>query len=184
MNLMQQRDGDIVSKISAGYDWFFYKVSPNSMEITDSLYVYGGSLISHYGLSAKDPRGEGNLRVITEPDVEGGTNLRISRFTDDNLACDPSEDVVVPLCDREIFYYSEGMIDCRGDIIWKYYPALTDSTWESHFARIGLDGTLKYDAAMTPNQILIAYGVFSEQPLRYYQWKSNEKSWHEFRWCS
>ena len=174
LNLMQQRNGDIVSKTSAGQDLIFYKVSPTSLEIIDSLYVYGPSIISSYGLSTKDPRGEGNIRVWSEPDGEGGTNLRISHFSDDDLLGDPSQDVVVPLCDREIYFYSDGMIDCRGDLIWKYYAPLTDTTWESHFARFGLDGTLKHDTVMTPNAIMLYHGVFSEQPLRYYQWLRND----------
>ena len=174
MNLMQRRNGDIVSKTGVGYDLIFYKVSPTSLEITDSLYVYTPSTLSFYGLSAKDPRGEGNLRIYSEHDGEGGTNLRISHFTDDDLACDPSQDIVVPLCDSEVFYYSEGIIDCRGDLIWKYYTPLTDTTWQSHFARFGLDGTLKHDAVMTPNQILLNFDVFSEQPLRYYQWMRSD----------
>ena len=172
-NLVRQRDGDCVSKTCANSNFIFYKVSPSSLEITDSLSIPWDET-DRYGMIAQDPRGEGNLYVTTEPNGEGGTNLRISHFTDDNLACDPSEDVVVSLCDREIYYYSEGIIDCRGDLIWKYYPALTDTTRESHFARFGLDGTLKHDATLTPNGVFLDFGVFSEQPLRYYQWKRNE----------
>ena len=174
LNLMRQRDGDYVSKSAIAYDVVFYKVSPTSLEITDSLCIHHQDGMGWYDMIAQDPRGEGNLCVTTVPDDEGGVNLRISHFNDNSFVVDPSEDIVVPLCDREILYYSEGMIDCRGDIIWKYYPALTDSTWESHFARIGLDGTLKHDATLTPDGIFIDFGVFSEQPLRYYQWMGDE----------
>ena len=133
---MQQHDGDLVTNLTVGiaganpyYDPptylgnLLYKVSPHTLSFTDSLFV--ANTLSPFYLFDKDPRGEGNVRVNIELDGEGGINLRIAHFTDDNLAIDPAQDVVVPLHDREICgsvgYEESYMIDCRGDLIVKYY---------------------------------------------------------------
>ena len=171
--LMMQANGDVVSKTIRGDDILIHKVSTDPLEVVDSLcFPFPGTGL--YGLLERDPRGQGNLYVVNEPDGMGGHNLRISRFTDGSLECDTTQDIVTHLCDHDLYYYSEGIIDCRGDIIWKYYEKPNDSTRIGHFARFGLDGTLKHDAVMQPNAVMISYGVFSEEPLRYFQWKKGE----------
>ena len=130
---MKQHDGSLVSRIivsdhiaSSIYPHpiilgtSYYKFAPASAEITDSLFV-PGSDVNFFVLLDKDPRGDDNVRINTEPNGEGGTNLRIAHFPNDDFIGDPSEDVVVPLCDEEIFDdLNHYMIDCRGDIIWRY----------------------------------------------------------------
>ena len=179
-NLMYQHDGDIVSKVGVSTPTtvatVFYKLSQTGAEITDTLFVPDGSYQGHYFLMAKNPDGEGNVRVNAEPNGEGGTNLRISHFPDNDFIGNPMEDIIVPLCDEEILDYPNlYMIDCRGDIIWKYHTYITDSTYQGHIARFDLDGTLKHHALVPENQNFIThFGVLSEQPLRYYQWNGHD----------
>ena len=108
--LLQQRDGDLVANVlmmsPSGDNHIppiieglcFYKVSPTTLQITDSLFVADTTPPAWY-LFAQDPRGEGNLRVNIEPDGNSGTALRISHFTDDDLNINPDDDVVTHLCD-------------------------------------------------------------------------------------
>jgi hypothetical protein len=188
-NLMKQHDGSLVSRIivsdhiaSSIYPHpiilgtSYYKFAPASAEITDSLFV-PGSDVNFFVLLDKDPRGDDNVRINTEPNGEGGTNLRIAHFPNDDFIGDPSEDVVVPLCDEEIFDdLNHYMIDCRGDIIWRYYTYISDTTYQGHIARIGLDGTLKYHTLLPETQNFnFHFGVFSEHPLKYYQWKTYDE---------
>jgi len=181
-NLMKQHDGSFVCRLSvidhinSGYyppavllGTSFYKFAPTGAEITDSLFVPGDAFNRYYMLD-KNPQGVGNLRVSTEPDGEGGTNLRIAHFPDDDFIGNISEDVVVSLCEEVIHSFTQGMIDCRGDLIWTYLVPVTDSTWESHIARFGLDGTRKHDAVMPEGHSFLPFGIFSEFPLKYYLW--------------
>ena len=189
-NLMVQSDGDLVSSVKvyshvpSGSNpgpaiWLgtvFYKLSPTSAEITDSLFAAPEMFPNLCYMLDRDPYGEGNVRINAEPDGEGGTNLHIAHFPDDDFIGNPSEDVVVPLCDEEILIFTNlYMIDCRGDIICKYHTNLTDTTYQAHIARYSLDGTLKYNAPLPDNQLFnFNVGVFSEQPLKYYQWDGSD----------
>lgn len=187
-NLMRQHDGSLVSRTivwdhinSSSYPpavvlgTAYYKFAPIGAEITDSLFVPADSLTSRYYMLHKDPRGEGNLRVSAESDGEGGTNLRISHFPDNDFISDSSEDIVVPLCDVEIHSYTRGFVDSeREEIFWRYYIPITDTTWEGHVAHFSLDGMLKRDV-MTPEiDNTLPLGIFSEHPLKYYQWNADD----------
>lgn len=187
-NLMEQHDGSLVSRVVV-FDHInapiyphpiilgtkYYKFAPTGVEITDSLFV-PGSDVDFNVLMDKNPNGDDNLRINTEPNGEGGTNLRIAHFPNDDFIGDPSEDVVVPLCDEETFdYVNHFMIDCRGDIIWRYYTYITDSTYQGHIARIGPDGTLKHHALVPESlNFNFHFGVFSEHPLKYYLWNTDD----------
>ena len=91
--IMQQGDGDLVADVIVLVDGgqmnaiimgdIFYKVSPSRLQFTDSLFV-ADSIPPCY-LFAQNPQGEGNLRVNIELDGLGGTNLRISHFSDGDL---------------------------------------------------------------------------------------------------
>ena len=182
-NLMQQRDGDMFSctyiahcetpasePISLGH--LFHKVSPTTLHITDSLFV-ADTLPPHY-LFAKDPRGDGNIRANFEYDADkDSTFLRISRFTDDSFMIDPDEDVVAPVCEGQaLTYIYSYLLDCRGDLIMKYYKEVPEGNYECHITRFGIDGTLKHEAILPQSQnFMTNMAVFSESPLRYYQWK-------------
>ena len=186
-NLMRQHDGSLVSRtivsdhINSGIyppavllGTVYHKFAPTGAEITDSLFVPADSLTGCYYMLHKDPRGEGNLRVSTEPDGEGGTNLRISHFPDDDFIGDPSEDMVVPLCDVEIHSYTRGFVDSdREELIWRYYIPITDTTWEGHVAHFSLDGILKHDVVTPEIDNAWHLGIFNEHPLKYYQWDAD-----------
>ena len=181
--IMQQRNGDLVANvlvaIPSGDNLVpptivgnkFYKVSPSSLQFVDSLFV-ADSTPAWY-LFAQHPRCEGNLRVNTEADGNGGTALRISHFPDDNLAIDHDEDVVVPLLDTIAFDYPDSyMIDSQDDLLVKYYTEGPNWTYVCHVARYGLDGTLKYATELPENQnFMITMDEFESTPKQYYQWK-------------
>ena len=184
--LLQQRNGDLVANvlmmspsgdnnippIIAGL--CFYKVSPTSLQITDSLFVADTTPPAWY-LFAQDPRGEGNLRVNIEPDGNGGTALRISHFSDDDLNTNPDDDVVAHLCDTIAFDYIDSyMIDSQGDLILKYYTERANGGDVCHIARCGVDGTLKHEAVLPESHNYIrTMNEFKSTPKQYYQWKES-----------
>lgn len=178
-NAMQQNNGNIVSNVLvANSDGtiegsLFYKASPETLLFTDSLFV--ADTFPPYYLFAKDPRGEGNLRVNIEPDGLGGTVLRISHFPDDNLSINPAEDVVVPLCDTTAYDMTNSyMIDSQNDLIIKYYTKNPDNSFMCHIARVGLEGTVKRTAVLPQSQnFLITMDEFDSQPKQYYQWSES-----------
>ena len=184
-NIMQQHDGDLVSNVLvAHYDsvatphvtrvgYIFYKVSPSSCQITDSLFQAFDPDTWSYYLYSPDPSGEGNLRVNIEPNGNGGTALRISHFSDDNLSINHAEDIVAPLYDDIATDYVESyMVDSQGDLIVKYYTRNANGSTVCHIARCGLDGTLKREAVLPESQnYLVTLGEFVSSSKQYYQWK-------------
>ena len=126
-NFMRQHDGDFLfctfvsfegptpySPIGVGN--IFYKVSPTTLTVTDSLFVEDPN--PPYYLFAPNPIGEGNIRANFEY-VEGcdSTFLRICHFTDDNLNINHEEDIVVPVCAGFAGgNFDSHMIDTRGDL--------------------------------------------------------------------
>ena len=181
-NVMQQGDGDIVSNVLVatpnGNDPIivgniFYKVSPTELQYTDSVFV--ADSLPPWFLFAKDPLGEGNLRVNIEPDGNGGTAVRICHFPDNDLQIDHEQDVLAPLYDSIAFDMIDSyMIDSQNDLILKYYTERPDGGWSCHISRVGLDGTVKHSATLPENQnFLITMEEFESQPRQYYQWGTN-----------
>ena len=183
-NMMQQRDGDILTTVYIGLDRgdpqfppinvgdVFYKVSPSSLTITDSLFV--ADTAAPYYLFAQDPRGEGNIRANIEYIEESdSTFLRISHFTDDNLIINHDEDIVVPVCEGHAYDQWDGhMVDCWGDLIMKYYKDRPEGGYDCHVVRFDTDGTLKHEAVLPQSQNWIGgMKVYKESPLQYWQWK-------------
>ncbi len=183
--IMQQRDGDLVADVIILVDGgqmnaiimgdIFYKVSPSRLQFTDSLFV-ADSIPPCY-LFAQNPQGEGNLRVNIELDGLGGTNLRISHFSDGDLQINHAEDVVVPLLDTIADDYIDSyMVDSQGDLIVKFYTEHADGNYVCHIARYGIDGTLKHITELPESQnFLVTMGEFESTPKQYYQWKKSEE---------
>lgn len=158
--MMQQRNGDIItdlrlaqidgsSVIPMGH--LLYKLSPVTLQFTDSLLLADTNDPIYF--FAKDPRGEGNIRTNIEPDGDGNTLLRISHFSDDGLNVIEEDDVVVPLCEGEAFgYLFSDMIDCRGNLILKYYKETYPDIYEGHIARYALDGMLLCENTIPESQ--------------------------------
>ena len=179
-NAMQQSNGDVVSNVVVGTSDaqaignIFYKVSPQELQFTDSLFV--ADTFPPYYLFAKDPRCGGNIRVNIEPDGNGGTALRISHFPDNDLSINSAEDLVVQLCDTVAFgYFGSYMIDSQNDLIIKYYTGNLDGGYACHISRVGLDGTIKHSAILPQSQnFLTTMDEFTLEPRKYYQWSKNE----------
>ena len=145
--VMQQSDGNLIANVlvalpnGTGFSNpptivgnTFYKVSPNDLQVTDSLFL-ADSIPPFYTL-LKDPRGQGNLRINIEPEDSGGTALRISRFSDDNLQINLDEDVVVHLYDSAVFNQPDDIvIDSQNDLIVKYYTSRPSGGIVCHIAR-------------------------------------------------
>ena len=181
-NMMQQRDGDILivtdvlMEYSNHYARFlgniFYKVSPYTHTLTDSLFV-ADSLAPYY-FFARNPQGEGNLRTNIEYDEERDTTyLRISHFTDNSFVINHDDDNVVPLCEGQANdYLARYMLDSRGDIVMKYYKVGESGSYDCHMARFGVDGTFKHEAILPASQNYIEKMFeFDDNSNRFYQWK-------------
>jgi len=185
-NFMRQRNGDFVYCTFVGLNSgspyqppinvgnIFYKVSPTTLAIIDSLFVEDPS--APYYLFAPNPSGEGNIRANFEYHEDcDSTFLRISHFPDDDLHVNPDEDIVSPACEGYVFgNYDSHFVDCRGDLILKYCKIRSDGGYDEHIARFGADGTLKHEALLYENQVVVIpkLRVFKESPLQYYQWSS------------
>ena len=188
-NMMQQRNGEIITNLFIAIDDpehpnqpinigdLIHKMSPATLQFTDSLLLEDTN--PPYYLFAKDPRGEGNIRAKLEYDeASDSTFLRISHFPDYDLQTIPDEDVVTPLCEGLAMDYINGyMVDCRGDLIMKYYKELPEGGYEYHIARFNADGTLKHEATLPQSQnFLQNLRVLSESPLQYYHWRGGSGS--------
>ncbi len=184
---MQQRDGDFVistfmfEAMGNHLGNMFYKISPTSITITDSLLVADTAI--RPCILARNPFGEGNIRANFEYHEDcDSTFLRIQHFTDADLIASPEEDIVAPLCDG---YAESGysLLDCRGDLIMQYLkpcPSGTD-VYEEYVVRFGLDGTLKHHVLFSENMLgLYHFHVLTESPLQYYQFKphDNNTTWN------
>ena len=179
-SVAQQRDGNIIVDTYIGMNGsnpyeppillgnVFYKMSPTSLSITDSLYL-ADSLAPEYFYS-QDPRGEGNIRVNIEYEEEvDSTYIRICHFHDNDFHINHDEDVVAPLCEG----YATGgvsLVDCWGDLILQYYR-IDGLYFDIYAARFGIDGTLKHQALVHEHE-MIGVGrlkMLNESPLKYYQ---------------
>ncbi len=184
--VMQQSDGNLIANvlvalpsgpgfsdppIIAGNT--FFKVSPNNLQVIDSLFLADSNPPFYTFL--KDPRGQGNLRINIEPEDNGGTALRISRFSDDNLQINLDEDVVVHLYDSAVFNQPDDIvIDSQNDLIVKYYTSRPSGGIVCHIARYGLDGTLKHTNVLPEIQnYLNNLTEIKSHPKQYYQWKTD-----------
>ena len=181
-NTMQQRDGEAVLSLLVGIrddetvhykGYILYKVQPSTLTITDTLFVE--DTLAPIYLFARDPRGEGNIRVNIEPDASNtNTLLRISHFADGDLSVDQAEDVVVPFCEgRAIEDYPDcSLVDSRGDLILRYYKEYPGNVFECHMARYSPEGVLKHEAILPEGQNLTQrVCVLGDSPLQYYHWK-------------
>ena len=187
-NFMRQHDGDFLfnafvsvegpnpySEIGVGN--IFYKMSPTSLTITDSLFVEDPE--APYYLFAANPTGEGNIRANFEYVEQcDSTFLRICHFPDDDLNINHDEDVMVPVCAGFASgQFDNSIVDCRGDLIMKYTTIRPDGGYDEYIARFGPEGTLKHQVLLFENQnvVIQKLRVFKESPLQYYQWTSNSE---------
>lgn len=189
-NAMQQHDGVFFINLFLGVDSgspyqppinvgnIFYKMSPSSLTITDSLFVENPD--GPYYLFAPNPNGEGNIRANFEYHEDcDSTFLRICHFPDDDLNINHEEDIVVPMCEGYASgEYDSQLVDCWGDLIMKYYKDNNQGGYDIYMARFDSNGTLKHQALVFENNYNGAVpkmGILKESPLRYYQWiESNE----------
>ena len=189
-NLMQQRDGDFVvnnyiledmgSGIGTFLGYMFYKISPTTLTITDSLFV--ADTTPQQCLFARDPLGEGNIRAFMEYQEDcDSTFLHIQHFADSDLHAIPNEDVLTPICEG----VTSGMdrctlIDNRGDLIIEYFKERPNEIYDEYIARIGPDGTLKHQALLQENTDgnVSPLMVLKESPLQYYQFRRTDNQQH------
>ena len=182
-NFMRQRDGDFVICTFVGIDSgspyqgptpvgnIFYKISPSTLAITDSLLVEDPN--APYYLFAPNPHGEGNIRANFEYHEDcDSTFLRICHFPDNNLFINHDEDILTPVCEGYAYGNDNHVVDCRGDLIMKYGKRRPEGSYDKYFARFDSDGTLKHQALFSEsgNPVIPNLRVFKESPLQYYHW--------------
>jgi len=182
---MQQRDGDLIM-IHFVYEhhenddinplgWLFYKISPTTLAITDSLFIADTNMMSSSYQLAQNPNGEGNILAVFEYREDcDSCFLHICHFSDNDL--NPIEDVVVPVCEGQAGG-GVSIVDHRGDLIVEYSKLTDPLHMNEYVARFGLDGTLKHQAVLSENILFTnAAGelhVLKESPQKYYQWGSS-----------
>ncbi|MBR3491508.1 MAG: T9SS type A sorting domain-containing protein [Bacteroidales bacterium] len=183
-NFMQQHDGDFIFATFVATPWtpsnpgiplgnIFYKMSPSTLTITDSLFVDDPD--APYYLFAPNPNGEGNIRANFEYDEESdSTFLRICHFPDNDLNINHDEDIMVPVCDGYAWgNFDSHMVDCRGDLIMKYSTMRPEGGYDEYIARFSPEGILMHQALLFENKDIVIpkLRVLKESPLQYYQWR-------------
>ena len=178
---MRQQDDDFIVNTYlfediGNYDYIplgymFYKMSPITLALTDSLFMADTTMTPACSF-APNPQGEGNIRTILEYHGEcDSTFLRISHFPDNDLYINPSEDVVVPLCEGS---FSSGIsfVDSSDDLVIQYYKEIDAIHYDIYAARFGLDGTLKCHTLLHESSVhgVSQLQVLQESPLKYYQY--------------
>ena len=159
---MQQRNGNFIIDGFVVEDLgndinplgsIFYKISPTSLTISDSLFIADTAIASYR--SFQNPNGEGNIRSRFEYHADcDSCFLRISHFPDNDLHTNPDEDIVVPVCEN----YATGgvsIVDCRGYLILQYYKQIDVLHHNAYKARFGTDGTLKHQALVFEHEIAV-----------------------------
>ena len=183
-NVMRQHDGNILVNLFVGTGApgqtpvdvgnVVYKISPFSHAFTDSLLIENP--FAPYCLYASDPRGEGNIRANFEYAEEcDSTFLRVCYFPDNDLHINHDEDVVVPVCDGVAWgEFDSHFLDCRGDLIMKYYKIGAQGGYDVYMLRCRPDGTIVHQTLFMENDNgpVPRMGLLKESPLQYYQWKT------------
>ena len=179
--LMQQHDGDFIlnafvyedagNYMSIPVGNMFYKISPSTYTIIDSLLMADTTQVSCF--ITRNPRGEGNIRVLFDyQEVCDSTFLRIGHFPDNDLYTNSEEDIVVPLCEGNV--YGGAFVDSKGDLILQYFKEIDDVYYDEYAARFDIEGSLKHQALVDENEMWGLGGgllrEFKESPLKYYQW--------------
>ena len=180
-NTMLQRDGNLVINNYIFEDTgnpdmpiplgnLFYKISPETNTITDSLFV--ADTVRRPFLLARDPCGEGNVKAVFMYHEEcDSTFLHISHFPDNDLHTNPDEDIVAPVCEGKADGEFGSFIDCHGHLIMKYFKERQGGIYDSYIVRFDCEGTMLDHTLAFENSDLIVrpFGLLRESPLQYYQ---------------
>ncbi|MBR0178307.1 MAG: T9SS type A sorting domain-containing protein [Bacteroidales bacterium] len=148
-----------------------YRVSKNGCILLDTLFIEDSD--PSFYLFAKNPNGEGNIRVgIVHDTVNRDSYLQIFPF-DDELNYDTVNEVFVHLSDTIVFSPWKGyVITEQNDLAFNYYSLDDEGKPNMHFACFGLDGTLKHESTLPyssfPLSGHLGFGIFNESPLEYY----------------
>lgn len=185
--ILQLRDGNVLFVHMEGINMSstsdivgndYYKVSRHGAVILDTLFVYDND--PPFFLFAKNPKNDDHIRVgIVHDSTSGGSFLQIFPF-DNDMRFDSVNEVFVPLSDTFAYSCHDGyLINSQNDLVFTYVTPYNREVWNRHFACFGLDGTLKHDTVMPwsslpTNSGYRGLGVFSESPLEYYWYGSDE----------
>lgn len=125
----------------------YYWINYDELTVNDSLFVPSDDIAYHLWarLHPNDntPQQLCNLDASVIKGEDNASYLNIT-FFDDQLNFNAEVEVTVPLADDEVKISRSGswLLDSNNDIILQY---IIPSKEETHFARFGLDGTLKYE---------------------------------------
>lgn len=181
--LMETQDGSLIDNIgifapySTPYDtilgYVLHKVSWRElpMDVSDTLFIPSERM--PWLLSTRDPHSDDNILVaFYNNTVDMECFLKIQRF-DDGLNFDSAE-IIVPIAQSICTGTHPGpQLDSNGDIVLAYYDYYS-SPLEVTFARIGLDGTVKYQKDINTLEIKAGHMagpiIFSDSPRTYFCW--------------
>ena len=165
INFGSSTGGEVVGNVH-------YRVSRHGGILLDTLFVPDSD--PSWYMFAKNPNGDDNIRVgIVNDTISGGSFLQIFPF-DNDLNYDTLNEVFVPLSDTLAVSFQNGyLINGQNDLVMTYCTNYGTEYYKQHFARFGLDGTLKHENAMLYSSIpmrrgYLGLGVYNESPLEYY----------------
>lgn len=159
----------------------YYWITTDGLTVNDSLFVPSDDIAYHLWarLHPNDntPQQFRNLDASVVKGEDNASYLNIA-FFDDQLSFNAEMEVTVPLANDEVKISRRGswLLDSNNDIILQY---IIPSKEETHFARFGLDGTLKYEKVFNGSKmpyciVTKGYGWHpqglsqsSNNPLRY-----------------
>ena len=189
---------DHVAQLSDGNVLFIHKVGINMNTTADvvgnvhyKMSRHGGILLDtlfvadwdpSYYLFAKNPNGEGNIRLgIVNDSANGSSFLQVFPM-DSDLNYDSVNEIRVPLADTFAYNNQDGfLLDKQNDIVMNYSTRLGNGKKNLHFACFGLDGTLKHENVMPlesfpMNSGYLGFGIFNESPREYYSYGLNSNA--------
>ena len=163
-----------------------YKVSRHGAVLMDTLFIPDSD--PSYCLFAKNPNGNGNIRVgIVHDSISGDSYLQIFPF-DNDLNYDTVNEVFVLLSDTIATSFRHAcFINEQNELVMLYNVCMNNGDKELYFGCFGLDGTLKYDNKMPYSAVSVAsggyFGIFNESPLEYYWYGRNSSSTSDYFIC-
>ena len=133
----------------------YYWITSDGLTINDSLFVPSDDIAYHLWvhLHSNDnaPQQFCNLDASVITGEDNASYLNIA-FFDDQLNFNAEMEVTVPLANDEVKISRRGswLLDSNNDIILQY---IIPSKEETHFARFGLDGTLKHEKVFNGSEM-------------------------------
>ena len=163
-----------INQIPISYLIKYYKIRRHDVAILDSIWYENDNIRTrimarlHNNGQIPSPTQYNNVMITlsVEEDLHSYLNLA---FFDDNLNFNDEMEVTIPIADTIImtdFSYNHSfLLDSHNDVVFVY---AIPTRHETHFARVGLDGTVKLDRVHSDDDVPNSYSSSVVHGLKQY----------------